>query len=142
MKQILLAVVLSFCLSNTGEAESSNITENYRQLLNEYYLQDKATLISQEVVNAAQVVVSNRKKYSPNTVATAFSLLSDVAFNRGNLVAALQFAQYGNETEQVDVTLQLDLLLKISRGYYAQGKYIQLRNTAEKAAGWLNNRII
>ena len=136
MKQILLAVVLSFCLSNTGEAESSNITENYRQLLNEYYLQDKATLISQEVVNAAQVVVSNRKKYSPNTVATAFSLLSDVAFNRGNLVAALQFAQYGNETEQVDVTLQLDLLLKISRGYYAQGKYIQLRNTAEKAA-WL-----
>ena len=136
MKQILLAVVLSFCLTNTGSAEPSNIAKNYRQLLNGYYLQDKATLISQDIVDAAQVVVNRRKNYSPDTVIIAFSLLSDVAFNRGNLLAALQFAQYGNEIEPADVPLQLDLLLKIARGYYAQGQYIQLRDTAEKAA-WL-----
>lgn len=136
MKQILLAVLFSFCLCNIVKAESSNNAQNYRQLLQRYYLQDKATLISQDIVDAAQAVVSNRKEYSSVTVATAFSLLSDVAFNRGNLIPALQFAQYGNETEQPDVMLQLDLLLKIARGYYGQAKYIQLRAVAEKAA-WM-----
>jgi len=136
MKQILLSILIILCVTHVSEAGSISLDKNYRQLLTAYYLQDKELLISQDVVDVAQTVVNNRHQYSQNTVATAFSLLSDVAFNRGNLVAAFQFAQYGSETDTVDVTIKLDLLLKIARGYYAQGKYIQLRDTSQQAA-WL-----
>lgn len=136
MKQMLLSILISFFITFNGEADSIDSDKSYRQRLNSYYLQDKESLISQNVVDVAQAVVSNRREYSHNVIARAFSLLSDVAFNRGDLLAALQFAQYGSETQKTDVAIQLDLLLKIARGYYAQGKYIQLRDTAQKAA-WL-----
>jgi hypothetical protein len=83
-------------------------------------------------------VVNNPNQYSNNRVAKVFFLLSDVAFNSGNFSVALQFAQYGSETEQADVNLQLDLLLKVARGYYAQNKYIQLRETLQTAV-WLTD---
>lgn len=136
MKKMLLGILISFCFTITSNANTITADNNYRQLLNSFYLQDKETLSSQEVMDVAQIVISRRNDYSPNIVARAFSLLSDVAFNRGNVVAALQFAQYGSEIDKTDVIIQLDLLLKIARGYYAQGKYIQLRGTAQKAA-WL-----
>ena len=47
---------------------------NYRKLLNNYYTQDKESLIYQDVVKASQTVVNNRKKYSRDIVAKAFSL--------------------------------------------------------------------
>lgn len=121
-------------LSTDAQAFSND--KNYRQLLNDYYLKDKESLLSQDIIDVAQVVVSNRNNYSQKAIARAFSLLSDVAFNRGDLLAAFQFAQYGLEIEETGVFIQLDLLLKLARGYYAQGKYIQLRDTSQKAA-WL-----
>jgi len=136
MKQMLLSILISLCVTHYSEAGSISPDKNYRQLLTSYYLQDKELLISQDVVDVAQAVVNNRDLYSKNTIATAFSLLSDVAFNRGNLLAAFQFAQYGSEVDSMDVAIKLDLLLKIARGYYAQGKYIQLRDTSQQAA-WL-----
>lgn len=136
MKRMLLGILINFCLLLTAQAESISSDKNYRQLLDAYYLQDKELLITQDVVDVAQAVINNPNQYSHNRVAKAFSLLSDVAFNRGNLSVALQFAQDGSETELTDVDLRLDLLLKIARGYYAQGKYIQLRETSQTAA-WL-----
>lgn len=133
---MLLSILISLCVTYYSDAGMINLNKNYRQLLTSYYLQDKELLVSQNVVDAAQTVVNNRDQYSQNTVATAFSLLSDVAFNRGDLLAAFQFAQYGSELAMVDVAIKLDLLLKVARGYYAQGKYIQLRDTSQKAA-WL-----
>tara|TARA_R110000737_G_scaffold16123_3_gene33203 strand:- start:769 stop:2601 length:1833 start_codon:yes stop_codon:yes gene_type:complete len=134
MKQIWLAILISICIVFTCRADSIGSEKDVRQLLNRYYLQDKESLLSQDVIDVAQAVVSNRIEYSKNAVARAFSLLSDVAFNRGNLLVAFQFAQYGNESAEIDVAIQLDLLLKIARGYYAQGNYIQLRDSAKKAA--------
>lgn len=136
MKQVLLGILLSLCVTLSGKASSISPDQNYLQLLNNYYQQDKEQLIAQNIVDVAQAVVNNRNQYSQNTVATAFSLLSDVAFNRGNLLAAFQFAQYGNEVNPKAVNIKLDLLLKISRGYYGQGEYTQLRDTAQKAA-WM-----
>ncbi|MBA6294213.1 hypothetical protein H4J58_11590 [Colwellia sp. MB3u-70] len=136
MKRMLLGILINFCILLTAQADAINSDKNYRQLLDAYYLQDKELLMTQGVIDVAQAVVNNPNQYSHNRVAKAFSLLSDVAFNRGNLSVALQFAQDGSETEPADVDLQLDLLLKIARGYYVQGKYIQLRETSQKAA-WL-----
>lgn len=136
MKQMLLSILISLCVTYYSDAGMISLNKNYRQLLTSYYLQDKELLVSQQIVDAAQTVINNRDQYSQNTVATAFSLLSDVAFNRGDVLAAFQFAQYGSELVTVDVTIKLDLLLKVARGYYAQGKYTQLRATSQKAA-WL-----
>ena len=128
-----LLIFLVIFMSHAGAQESS---KNYQTLLNTYYLQDKEALISQDIVDVAQIIVNNRKEYRSDIVAKAFSLLSDVAFNRGDLVAALQFAQYGNSIEKISVKIKLDLLLKLARGYYSQGKYIQLQDVSEQAA-WL-----
>ena len=134
MKQLLLVILVSFSITLTSEASSVNSEKNIGQLLNGYYLQDKESLIAPEIVDVAQVVINNRKKYSQNRLAKAFSLLSDVAFNGGNSLAALQFAHYGSEADDIDVLVRLDLLLKIARGYYAQGQYIELLETSQKAA--------
>lgn len=134
MKHLLLGILISFCITLNGQAESLNSDKNYRQLLDAYYIQDKELLIAQDVVDVAQAIVSNRNQYGDNKVAKAFSILSDVAFNRGNFFVAFQFAQYGCEIENIDVDIQLDLRLKIARGYYAQGNYIQLKETSQKAA--------
>ncbi|MBA6328864.1 hypothetical protein H4J46_13120 [Colwellia sp. MB02u-6] len=139
MKRMLLGILINFCLLLTAQANSISSDKNYRQLLDAYYLQDKELLMSQAVVDVAQAVVNNPNKYSRHRLAKAFSLLSDVAFNRGNLSVALQFAQDGRAIEQADVDLHLDLLLKISRGYYAQGQYIQLRETSQTAV-WLSDQ--
>ena len=126
MRPILLSFLLSCIISFTSHAESIEKYRNYRVLLNTYYLQNKEPSIDKDVVEVSQFIVKNRKNYSGDTVAKAFSLLSDIAFNRGDLVAALQFAQYGNKIEKLRVSIKLDLLLKIARGYYSEGKYIQL----------------
>ncbi|ASP47820.1 hypothetical protein [Cognaticolwellia beringensis] len=134
MKRMLLGILISFCIILNGQAESVNSDKNYRQLINAYYIQDKELLISQDVVDVAQAVINNRNQYGHHIVARAFSILSDVAFNRGNLLMAFQFAQYGSEIDNIDVDVALDLMLKIARGYYAQGHYIQLKETSQKAA--------
>ena len=133
MKQMLLALLINFCITHLSVAETIHSDKDIQVLLTSYYLQDKETLVSNKVIDVAQVVVNNRKDYSQNMIAKAFSLLSDVAFNRGNLLSALQFAQYGSETDNTDVQVQLDVLLKIARGYYTQSKYVQLLSTSEKA---------
>ena len=133
---MLLCISLSYFGLFSSQAETLATGENYRALLNTYYAQDKESLIYQDVVNAAQTVVNNRKDYNRDLVAKAFSLLSDIAFNRGDLVAALQFAQYGNKIKEIDSLIKLDLLLKVARGYYSQGKYIELRGVSQETA-WL-----
>ncbi len=134
MKQLLLGILISFCITLTSAATSQNNDKNYHQLLNTLYQQDKELLITKDIVNIAQSVVNDRNQYSHNTVAKAFSILSDVAFNRGDLLAAFQFAQYGSEIYKIDVDIQLDILLKIARGYYAQGDYQALLETSQSAA--------
>jgi tetratricopeptide (TPR) repeat protein len=136
MKQMLFGILISLFVMLSTDAQAFSSDKNYRQLLNDYYLQDKESLLSQDIIDVAQTIVANRNDYSQKVVARAFSLLSDIAFNRGNLLAAFQFAQYGMEIDETDAFIQLDLLLKLARGYHAQGKYIQLRDISQKAA-WL-----
>jgi GGDEF domain-containing protein len=136
MNRILLVVLISMFISLCAQANDTNSGVNTREAINDYYLLRKELLLAQDVVDTAQAVVNNRDQFSSNIVAKAFSLLSDVAFNQGNLLVAFQFAQYGSEIDKIDVELQLDLMLKIARGYYAQGNYIQLKDTSQSAA-WL-----
>jgi GGDEF domain-containing protein len=136
MIRILFCILSSYLAVFTSQAEVHDGNDNYRKILNSYYSQDKESLLYQDVVTVAQAVVHNRKNYSRDMVAKAFSLLSDIAFNRGDLVATLQFAQFGNDIENITVAIKLDLLLKVARGYYSQGKYIELRDISQETA-WL-----
>lgn len=134
MNKLLLGILICASFTFSSHAASVSHEKDLRQLLNQYYLQDKEQLITQAVVDDAHAVIRERNQFSPNMVAMAFSLLSDVAFNRGNLLAAFQFARYGSESKAVAANIQLDLLLKLARGYYAEGNYIELRNTSNRAA--------
>jgi GGDEF domain-containing protein len=136
MKQILLAMLISFLIAVNGETSTLSSDKNPQQLLNAYYVADKELLITQDIANVAQAVVNHREQYNSNIVAKAYSLLSDRAFNHGDLLAAFQLAKKGSQLSNIDVTVQLNLLLKMARGYYAQGNYIELKNTSQKAA-WL-----
>jgi tetratricopeptide (TPR) repeat protein len=133
---MLVCTLLTYFLVFTSQVKALDSNENYRKLLDTYYFQGKESHVYQDIVKIAQVVVSNRKNYNSDMVAKAFSLLSDIAFNRGDVVAALQFAQYGSDVATIDVLIKLDLLLKVARGYYSQGKYIQLRDISQETA-WL-----
>jgi GGDEF domain-containing protein len=136
MIRIFFGFFLGYLAVFASQAKVQNDNNNFRKTLNSYYSQDKESLLYQDVVKVAQAVVHNRKNYSGDMVAKAFSLLSDIAFNRGDLVAALQFAQFGNDIENIKVVIKLDLLLKVARGYYSQGKYIELREISQKTS-WL-----
>ncbi len=137
IRQGLFSLFLVIFTSQVNGTEASKET---RLKLNNYYEQDKESLIYQDVVLVAQTVVNNRKIYSRDMVAKAFSLLSDIAYNRGDLVAALQFAQYGGNIDETTVLIRLDLLLKVARGYYSQGKYSQLRDISQETA-WLAEQV-
>lgn len=122
--------------SLSNQATETNNAVNYDQVINDYYALNKELLLTEDVVDTSQYVVNNRNEFSANTIAKSFSLLSDVAFNRGNFLVAFQFAQYGGEIDKIDIELQLDLMLKMARGHYAQGNYIQLQDASQGAA-WL-----
>lgn len=136
MKKLLKITIFIFIFVFSDQIYAIEASAKIRNEINNYYVKDKESLIYQDVVTVAQSVINNRVSYSHNLVAKAFSLLSDIAYNRGDVVAALQFAQYGTKIENVDVLIQLDLLLKVARGYYSQGKYIQLRDISQETA-WL-----
>lgn len=134
MIRLLLPVLLGclFVLSCEVKALESNV--NYAKLLDSYYSQDEESIIYQDVLDVAKIIVNSRKNYSSDVIAKAFSLLSDIAFNRGDLVTALQFAEYGIDVEKRDILVKLDLWLKLARGYYSQGKYTQLKEISKKSA--------
>lgn len=136
MTKMLQGALFILIFFATIVVDALEINTKIRNEINSYYEKDKESLIYQEVVTVAQSVINSRQSYSRNVVAKAFSLLSDVAYNRGDLAAALQFAQYGTKVENADIPIQLDLLLKVARGYYSQGKFIQLREVSQETA-WL-----
>ncbi|WP_085300123.1 nucleotidyl cyclase domain-containing protein [Cognaticolwellia mytili] len=136
MIRVFLYILLSYFTVFTSQAKVQDDNDNYRKALNSYYSQDKESLLYQDVVKVAQAIVHNRKSYSDDMVAKAFSLLSDIAFNRGDLIAALQFAHFGRDIENIKITIKLDLLLKVARGYYSQGKYNELRDISQETS-WL-----
>lgn len=142
MKSILFLFFFSCIFSVASQEEQLGENSNYRVLLNSYYLQDKELLVDRDVLEVSQAIISKRNDYTNDMVAKAFSLLSDIAFNRGDLVAALQFAQYGKEISKLEASIKLDLLLKLARGYYSQGKYrqlIEISSETSKLAKHANN---
>ena len=136
MNRMLIGFLISIFITLSTQASETSSDINYSQIINDYYSLNKELLLSQDVVDAAQSVVHLRDQFSSSIIAKAFSLLSDVAYNRGNLLVAFQLAQYGSEIDKIDIELQLDLMLKVARGYYAQGNYLQLQDTSQGAA-WL-----
>lgn len=115
-----------------AESAGSLMRDNL-QKLNEYYVLDNQAVHDADILKVAQAIVNKRSQFSDVSVAKAFSLLSSIAFNRGDVVTALQFAQFGTEINTADIPLNLDLLMKIARGYYLENDYVKLQETAKKA---------
>jgi tetratricopeptide (TPR) repeat protein len=140
MKQMLACIFLWLIPITAVFSEGIVIYQENGQKIDHFYTLNTDALASEEVLLIAQNVVKNREEYGVNVIAKSFSLLSDLAINRGETASAIQFAKFGVEQASVDLAIKISLYLKIAEGQYLQGQYLQLQETATKAV-WLAEQI-
>ena len=135
---IKLIVFVLFNLQILGTFASEDITrslavEKNTQKIEELFNLSKGTLKSEEVISVSSEVIKRRKLYSKNTIAKVFILLSNVASNKNDVDRAFQFANDGLMLSISDLSLKLNLLLKVASGYYAKGHYHKVLEVSNDA---------
>lgn len=94
---------------------------------------DPELLNDEIVINLSQRVIKDRAFYSNDTLGMIFSLLADIAINKGDLTQAIQFSKDGESLPNISKHIRLALLLKITDGYYLQGRYQLALQMSEKS---------
>ena len=138
----LLVMLVNFSANSYADNENLTIIEQNIAKVDRLFAIDSELLANEEVVQLSQDIIQNRGFYENNTVGKVFSLLADVAINKGDLSRAMQFSLDGESLTNIDTTLRLTLMLKITSGYYFKGKFKQAQQMAEKSvslATQLNN---
>lgn len=98
----------------------------------ETFLQvDSEDLPHQEVLALTSHIIQQRHYYDQTTLAKSYILLADIAINRGDLAKALQFSQDGLSLNITEPLIKLNLLLKTASGYYAKGKFQEVKRIAD-----------
>jgi len=98
--------------------------------VNQYFLQDSEALSYEKIISLSRNIIESRKNYSNKTLGKMFVLLSDVANNKGEYSDAFQFAQDGLTLLGLENSIKLNLLLKITDGYYKKENYLQAQRVA------------
>ncbi len=98
--------------------------------INQYFLQDPEALSYTKIIALSRNMIESRKSYSNKTLGKMFVLLSDVANNKGEYTDAFQFAQDGLTLLGLESDIRLNLLLKITDGYYRKENYPQAQRVA------------
>ncbi|GAA6205747.1 tetratricopeptide repeat protein [Thalassotalea sp. SU-HH00458] len=143
-KLLLFFLLLQLGIVVKSYAADENLTDIEQNIakVERLFLIDPELLDNDEVVQLSQDIIQNRTFYDNNTVGKVFSLLADAATNKGDLSRAMQFSLDGESLTNIDVTLRLTLILKITSGYYFRGKFKQAQQMAEESvnlATQLNN---
>ncbi|MCJ8319427.1 MAG: hypothetical protein MJK12_07325 [Colwellia sp.] len=128
MKLIILIIFILLNLHSLNALASEDIAlslaiEKNTQKIEEFFNLTKNSLVSDEVISVSSEVIKQRKLYSKNTIAKVFILLANVASNKNDVDRAFQFANDGLMLSINDLSLKLNLLLKVASGYYAKGQY-------------------
>lgn len=134
----LISLVLCFLilaspsvLANKANENIENIEQNVAKI--ESFLRlEKENLPHQTVLNLTSHIIKKRRFYDQTTIAKAYVLLADIAINRGDLAKAFQFAQDGLGLNITEQHIRLNLLLKTVSGYYAKGKFQQVKTISEQ----------
>lgn len=138
MKLILLIIFIFCNLQVFSSFASEDITrslavEKNTQKIEELFNLSKEALISDDVISVSSDVIKQRELYSKNTIAKVFILLANVASNKNDVDRAFQFANDGLMLSIGDLSLKLNLLLKVASGYYAKGQYHKVLEIANDA---------
>jgi tetratricopeptide (TPR) repeat protein len=138
----LLLLLVDFSANSYYADDNLTIIEQNISTVDRLFLIDPELLNNEEIVQLSQDIIQNRSFYENNTVGKVFSLLADAAMNKGDLSRAMQFSLDGESLTNIDASLRLTLMLKITSGYYFKGKFKQAQQMAEKSvslATQLNN---
>ena len=128
---LCILCLIPFAHSQTINDPLENIDGNLAKI--EVFLTlDTEKLPHKEVLDLTNHIIKHRHYYEPLTLAKSYVLLADIATNRGDLAKAFQFAQDGLGLSIDEPVIQLNLLLKTASGYYAKGKYQQVKNIADQ----------
>jgi hypothetical protein len=115
---LLLFINMPFCI-----ADEQLSVEKHTIDVNQYFLQDPEALSHQKIITLSKNIIESRERYSNETLGKMFVLLSDVANNKGEYADAFQFAQDGRTLLGLESSIKLNLLLKITDGYYRKEDY-------------------
>lgn len=116
---------------NDGQNRLNNIEENLAEI--EHFLTLKTMqLPTKDVLALSSHIIEKRNFYNENTIAKAYVLLSDIALNRGDLAKAFQFATDGLGLNISEPLIKLNLQLKTVEGYYAKGKFQDVKKVADE----------
>ncbi|NQZ21370.1 MAG: hypothetical protein HRT53_04875 [Colwellia sp.] len=116
---------MSFCIADDLLPVEKNIID-----VNKYFLQDAEALSYEKIIILSRNIIESRESYSNKTLGKMFVLLSDVANNKGEYTDAFQFAQDGLTLLGLENSIKLNLLLKITDGYYKKENYQQAQRVA------------
>lgn len=129
----LLIILCSFNQNSYANNDRLTVIEQNIARVDSLFLIDSESIPDAEVLKLSQDIIQNRSFYNNNTVGKVFSLLADAAINKGDLSRAMQFSLDGESLINIDKSLQLSLMLKITSGYYFKGKFKQAQQMAEKS---------
>lgn len=130
---LCLLLLVGFSANTVAADESLTVIEQNIAKVERLFLLEPELLENEEVVQLSQDIIQNRSFYDNNTVGKVFSLLADAAMNKGDLSRAMQFSLDGESLTNIDTTLRLTLMLKITSGYYFKGKFKQAQQMAEQS---------
>ncbi len=138
MKLIFLVIFTLFSLQifyvcADGDIANSLSVEKNTQVIEDFFNNHKANLPTDEVILVASKVIQQRDVYSKNTIAKVFILLANVANNQSDLERSFQFAHDGLMLTTIDLSLKLNLLLKVASGYYVKGQYHKVLALSNRA---------
>ena len=135
VKKLCLIFIIPFVLSAQVFANYAQvgIIEQNIEKIDSLFLLESESLPNADVIKLSQNIIQNRSFYNNNTLGKVFSLLADTAINKGDLALAMQFSLDGESLDNIDNALHLNLLLKITAGYYYKGQFEHAQSMAEKS---------
>ena len=122
----------TFASPATIEKNERNNIEKNITLINSYYRYKGETPAYDSIVSMATTVIKNSQNYQDTIRAKAYVLLADAAIYQGDTEKAVQFSQDGLTQGTIDTDVKLNLLMKVSAGFYIQSNYQAVLNTIEQ----------
>ena len=112
-------------------SNDQKIEENIA-LINSFYRYKGEVPPYSQIVTLATTVIKNSKSYNDTIIAKAYVLLADAAIYQGDTAKAVQFSQDGLTQGMIDTDVKLNLLMKVSAGFYIQSNYQAVLKTIEQ----------
>jgi len=106
------------------EKKSQRIEQLYQ--LNEEIRSDKSA------IDLAHEIIQHRSNYSNNSIAKAFIVLTNIAYNKGESGKAFQFVNDGLSLLGISIDVKLNLLLNLTKAHYKESRFEDVLENAEQ----------